>query len=152
MDLTDRRPVDTVADETGLPRQLYFFIGLSTLFGAAHHIDHIIRGNHVGWPLIPEVTAFTYSLVVYPLIVGGLVLTLTDRVGAGYWTVFFTFSTVMLTYLHLSPWAIEPPGDVIHPYASPLVGWFAFVVLLALILSVALGAVYAAFCWYRGRQ
>jgi len=35
--------------------------------GALHHIDHILRYDHSGWPFRSEVTPFTFSLLVYPL-------------------------------------------------------------------------------------
>ena len=56
----------------------------------------------------------------------------------------------MLAYFHVSPWAVDPPQDVIWPYANPVVGYFAFAVLLALIASVVVGSVYAASVWRRG--
>jgi hypothetical protein len=56
----------------------------------------------------------------------------------------------MLAYFHVSPWAVEPPQDVVEPYANPLLGYLAFAVLLALIASVLLGAGYAAVLWRRG--
>jgi len=52
---------------------MYVFAAVSTLLGVAHHVDHGIRGNHVGWPITPEVNAFTYSLAVYPLVALGSV-------------------------------------------------------------------------------
>lgn len=55
---------DTTSDAdsaSSVDRRLYGLIVLSTVFGIGHHIDHIIRGNHVGWPLIPEVK-FVYSV------------------------------------------------------------------------------------------
>jgi hypothetical protein len=58
----------------------------------------------------------------------------------------------MLAYFHVSPWAVEPPADVIVPYEDPVVGYLAFGVLLALIGSVVLGSAYAAVLWYRGQS
>jgi hypothetical protein len=122
---------------------------IATLLGLAHHVDHVIRGNHVGWPITPEVNPFTYSLAIYPLVVLGLTLSLTGRVGSRYWTVVMTFGAAMLAFFHLSPWAVEPPGDVILPYANPAFGYVAFAVLLALILVVAGGALYSFRLWWR---
>jgi len=123
---------------------MVLLVSVSTLLGLAHHVDHVIRGNHVGWPVTAQVNPFTYSLVVYPLIAVGVYLTVTGRASNRYWAVFFAFSTGMLAFFHLSPWAIEPPGDVILPYASPAVGYAAFGVLLALVASVTAGSLYAA--------
>jgi hypothetical protein len=127
----------------------YLVFAVATLLGLAHHLDHVIRGNHVGWPITPEVNPFTYSLAIYPLIVVGFVLSLTGRAGARYWTVVMTLGAGMLAFFHLSPWAVEPPGDVILPYANPLFGYLAFAVLLALILVVAFGALYSFRLWNR---
>jgi len=33
----------------------------------AHHVDHVLRADNSGWPFTPEVTAFTISLLVYPI-------------------------------------------------------------------------------------
>jgi hypothetical protein len=33
-----------------------------------HHVDHVIRADNSGWPFTPDVTAFTISLVVYPIL------------------------------------------------------------------------------------
>jgi hypothetical protein len=46
-------------------------IYLATVLSLGHHLDHVLRGNHSGWPLSGDVTPFTYSLAVYPLILLG---------------------------------------------------------------------------------
>jgi len=148
-----QRPDDTTTaqttDHTGVARVVYLVMAAATLLGVAHHVDHIVRGNHVGWPVTAQVNPFTYSLAIYPLIAAGLYLTATGRVGNRYWAGFFAFSAAMLAYFHVSPWAVEPPSDVIVPYADPAVGYLAFAVLLALIGSVCFGSLYAATVWYR---
>jgi len=136
-------------DGRSLTPLFYLIVTLPVVLGAAHHVDHIIRGNHVGWPLTDEVNPFTYSLAIYPLIGVSLYLTLTDRVDAGYWAGFLAFSAGMLAYFHVSPWAVEPPQDVMVPYESPVVGMMAFAVLLALIASTCIGAAYAVVLWRR---
>lgn len=140
---------DDSTTPSAVSRVVYLFAAVATLLGVAHHVDHIVRGNHVGWPVTSQVNPFTYSLVIYPLIAVGLYLTLSGRAGNRYWAGFFAVSAGMLAYFHVGPWAIEPPGDVILPYADPVVGYTAFAVLLALIGSVCLGSVYAAVAWYR---
>jgi hypothetical protein len=135
-------------DSTLDPRA-YLVFAVATLLSLAHHADHVIRGNHVGWPVTPEVNPFTYSLVIYPLVVLGFALSLTGRGSARYWSVVMTLGAGMLVFFHLSPWAVEPPGDVILPYADPLWGYVAFVILLALIGVVLLGAGYSVVLWRR---
>ena len=137
MRFEDRLPIDVPTTEYAGSRVLYLLLAITTTLGAAHHVDHIVRGNHVGWPLTHHVNPFTYSLAIYPIIAVGLYLTLTDRAGDGYWAGVFTLSAFMLAYFHISPWAVEPPQDVI---------------LLALIAAATLSAVYAILRVYRNRQ
>src|SRR5215207_10079758 len=51
----------------------------TTVFGVLHHTDHVIRGNHSGWPFQEAVTPFTFSLLIYALILPGLYLTARGR-------------------------------------------------------------------------
>jgi hypothetical protein len=131
----------------GVDPRLYVLIAIPTLLGMAHHVDHVIRGNHVGWPVAPTVNSFTYSLAIYPIIGIGLYLTATDRVGVRYWVGTASLGAVMMWVFHLSPWAVEPPSDVILPYANPLAGYVAFAVLIALVLSLLVTTGYAAYRW-----
>jgi hypothetical protein len=41
---------------------------LSAGLGVLHHLDHILRFDHSGWPFRDIVTPFSYSLLVYPLL------------------------------------------------------------------------------------
>lgn len=148
MGVTDPLPVELPTNNS-LTRLFYLFVLAPTLLGAAHHIDYSIRGTHVGWPLTPEVNAFTYSLGIYLLLAGSLYLTVTGRVEARYWAGVFAFSAGLLAYSHISPWAVEPPGDVITPYAHPAAGYAALVVLLALIATTVVGVVYGIMLWRR---
>lgn len=147
MELDDHIPTDVPVENNSLRRLFFVFVLLPTVLGISHHVDHVIRGNHVGWPLTPEVNAFTYSLAIYPLLAVSLYLTPTRRVDARYWAAFFASTAAMLAYFHVSPWAVEPPQDVIWPYADPQYGYLAFAVLLALIASVVIGSAYAAVLW-----
>jgi hypothetical protein len=144
--------VANLTNSLGLKPAFFALVLAPTLLGAAHHIDHVIRGNHVGWPITPEVNPFTYSLAIYPLLAISLYLTVTDRVDAGYWAGFLAFSAGMLAFFHVSPWAVEPPRDVMVPYDVPAFGYLAFGILLALIASTVVGSAYAGLLWYRGES
>jgi hypothetical protein len=152
MSIRDYYPTDGLSRDTSLPPLFFVFVLVPTLLGAGHHIDHIIRGNHVGWPITSEVNQFTYSLSIYPLVALSLYLTVTDRVDARYWAGFLALSGTMLAYFHISPWAVEPPEDVMVPYADPAAGYLAFGVLLGLIASVVLGSAWAAVLYRRGES
>jgi len=149
MELTDELPP---TEDSRLTPLFYVFVAVPTVLGVAHHVDHVVRGNHVGWPITPEVNAFTFSLSIYPLLALSLYLSWSRRVDARYWAGFFAASAAMLAYFHVSPWAIEPPRDVMVPYENPLLGYLAFAIVLALIGSVVLGSLYGAVLWYRGES
>ncbi len=135
-----------------LPLRLLFLVFFVLLFGAGHHIDHIIRGNHVGWPLIPEVNAFTVSLLAYPFVGLGLYLGWQNRAGVRYWMVlFFVLATMVITQ-HFGPNPNEPPADVIGPYESQLVGSVALGWLVVFTLVVVAALLYSGVLWSRRRD
>jgi hypothetical protein len=124
-------------------RRLRGLIWLATVMSLGHHIDHIIRGNHVGWPLQREITPFTYSLGVYPLIFLGVYLDRTDRVGPGYWALLTGAGAVFLAGIHFGPTAVEPPDHIIHLYEPRILGWIAFAWLVAFIGVLITTCLYA---------
>ena len=127
-------------------------IYLAAVLSLGHHVDHVLRGNHIGWPLTGQVTPFTYSLLVYPFILLGLYLSREGRAGAGYWLLLSGFGAVFLTVVHFGPAAIEPPDDIIGEYSSPLAGWLAFGWLLVLIATLVALFVYEARVWRHDGQ
>ena len=54
---------------------LLVLAGCTTVFGLVHHVDHVVRGNHSGWPFEQAITPFTFSLLIYALLLPGLYLT-----------------------------------------------------------------------------
>ena len=107
---------------SGSRRTLYGLIYLATFLYLGYHVDHLIRGNHVGWPLTEHVTPITYSLGVYPLIFLGLYLYTSGRVGEGYWAVLSESGALFVTTIHFGPVAVEPPAEIINLYDSRIVG------------------------------
>ena len=118
---------------TELDPRLLALTALAVVLAVGHHVDHAIRGNHVGWPLTGEVNAFTFSLGIYPAIAIGLALYLAGRVGPGFWAFLSGGGAVFLAFIHFGPQAVEPPGDIIDVHASPVIGWLAFGWLVALV-------------------
>lgn len=91
------------------------------MLGSLHHLDHLVRGNHVGWPAVAEVNPFTYSLAAYPLLAVGLAALTRGRVlAAGYWLAYglMTLSLVGTTHF-IPPLIAEPIRDVYMPYYRP---------------------------------
>jgi hypothetical protein len=52
---------------TAASRRSRVLLGVSVVLGVIHHTDHVLRGDHSGWPFQPQVTPFTFSLGVYVL-------------------------------------------------------------------------------------
>ena len=117
---------------------LYALIFLAMFLSLGHHIDHIILGNHVGWPLTAEVNAFTYSLGVYPLIILALYLYASDKVGLGYWAMLSGSGALFVAAIHFGPAAVEPPADIIDLYEVRIVGWLAFMWLVVFVIKAAI--------------
>ena len=131
---------------------LYGLIFLSAFMSLGHHLDHVIRGNHVGWPVTEHATPFTYSLAVYPLIVLGLLLSRSDKVGPGYWALLSGSGALFVSAIHFGPLAVEPPSDIVGPYESFVVGWFAFAWLLFFVAVLAVTFVYEVRSWLGRRR
>jgi hypothetical protein len=130
---------------------------LATAFALAiiHHIDHVLRADHSGWPFRPEVTPFTFSLLIHPVFITAL-LVRSLKVRFALVLLLFGFAQ----YAHMG---METPHDQYHTWAtgvsdfaetagqpnllnvsSPTLGYFAVVVsvllstfLLATLISLA---------------
>jgi hypothetical protein len=128
----------------GYRRWLLVFATGAVVLGLMHHADHVIRGNHSGWPFQAEVTPFTFSLLIYALILPGIYLTARGRSIPGYHLFVAAVGLALLGFVHFVPTGDHeaPIRDIYMIYESPLAGMFALVVLAGLIASVAaLGAV-----------
>lgn len=42
-------------------------VGAVVVLALLHHTDHVLRGDHSGWPFKDEFTPFTISLIIYPI-------------------------------------------------------------------------------------
>ncbi len=108
-----------------------------TIFGFFHHVDHVVRGNHSGWPFEEAVTPFTFSLLIYALLLPGLYLTAKGRLMAGYWLFTTAVLLALVTSVHFVGEDREAPiRDIYAVYDSPVWGFLALVDLTALIASL----------------
>ena len=114
---------------------LGFFV---TVFGILHHVDHVVRGNHSGWPFQEEVTPFTFSLLVYALLLPGIYMNLRGRVAAGCWLFTAALALALITSVHFLGEDREAPiRDIYAVYDNPVWGVLALVVLYGLVLGLA---------------
>ncbi len=85
---------------TNPQRWLLIAAAAVTVFGLLHHVDHVVRGNHSGWPFEEAVTPFTFSLLIYALLLPGLYLTWRGRLMAGYWLFTAAVLLTLVTSVH----------------------------------------------------
>ncbi len=127
-----------------LRRSLLVLGCVMTVFGLLHHLDHIIRGNHSGWPFQETVTPFTFSLLIYALILPGLYATWRGHMVAGYHLFVALVGLALVFSVHFVGEEREAPvSDIYEVYGSPVAGLLALVVLAGLFLGLAALAVVA---------
>jgi hypothetical protein len=116
--------------------------GCTTIFGILHHVDHVVRGNHSGWPFEEAVTPFTFSLLIYALLLPSLYPTAKGRLMAGYWLFTAILGLTLLVWIHLVPTRVyeAPIRDIYGVYDSPVVGFLAVADLTVLIASAVMVA------------
>jgi hypothetical protein len=133
-------------------RVLYRLTWLALAMSLGHHLDHLIRGNAVGWPVTDQVNAFTVSLVVYPIIIIGLLLYHTGRVGPGFWALVSGGGAAFVAAVHFGPAAVEPPELILDHYDPPVLGWLAFGWLVAFVTVLTITCLYETRLWAQQRQ
>jgi len=131
---------------------LYRLTYLATALSLAHHVDHVIRHNAVGWPLTGEFNAFTMSLIIYPIIITGLLLYRAGRVGPGFWALVSGGGAIFVGAIHFGPSAAEPPAKILDGYDSPILGWLAFALLATFVTVLAITSLYETRVWWQQRQ
>jgi hypothetical protein len=129
---------------TSLRRWLLVAATAVTIFGIFHHIDHVVRGNHSGWPFQEAVTPFTFSLLIYALLLPGLYLTIQGRLMAGYWLFTAVAALALVISVHFVGEEREAPvRDIYAVYDNPAPGFLAVADLAMLITSLVMLAVVA---------
>jgi hypothetical protein len=80
--------------------------------GLLHHADHVGRADHSSWPFRPEIGPFTFTLLIYPV----LILVLITR---RHWVRILGLGLVSLFTL-LAHTLIEPPQQIYGTWANNL--------------------------------
>ena len=133
-------------DEEG-DRVRPLLIGIA-VFGLLHHADHVLRADHSGWPFQAEVTPFTFSLLIYPMLLADYVVRRKPWIRVG-------LLSAGLTFLLLVHATVETPADLYYTWssgastteahpgipnllevASPTIGLLSNVVLLSLCATL----------------
>jgi hypothetical protein len=84
-------------------------LAASAAIGILHHIDHVLRADHSGWPFRADVTPFTFSLLVYPVFFSVFLIRKPLYQAAASFALFL-FATLAHTFL-------ETPFDQYHTWA-----------------------------------
>jgi hypothetical protein len=112
-----------------------------------HLVDHVFRGD-LPLPLSSDSLPFiVVSLVIYGVLGTGLFLYTKNRVGPRFWTVVFLLGLGLGWLSHLSPYTDQPIQVIRGAYQSGFAGWLAITCLLALMVVLAVGALYAGYEW-----
>ncbi len=123
-----------------------------TVLAVLHHVDHVVRGNHSGWPFQEAVTPFTFSLLIYALLLPGIYMNLRGRVAAGWWLFVALVGLALVFSVHFVGAEREAPIRYIYGvYDSPLWGVLALVVLFGLLLGLVALAISAFLAVLTGR-
>ncbi len=85
-------------------------LSLAAGLAVIHHIDHTLRADHSGWPFLPQVTPFTFSLLVYPLFFSVFFFRSKPWYRVAGTALLFLFATLSHTFL-------ETPMDQFHTWA-----------------------------------
>jgi hypothetical protein len=110
---------------------------VATVLAVLHHMDHVVRGNHSGWPFEEAVTPFTFSLLIYALLLPGIFMNLRGRVAAGWWLFVALVGLALVFSVHFVGAEREAPvRDIYAVYDSPVWGFLALVVLYGLVLGL----------------
>ena len=103
-------------------------------------------------PHTAEVNPFTYSLGIYPLILLGLCLYASGRVGSGYWAILSGSGALFVAWIHFGPDAVEPPSDIINLYEPRIIGWMAFGWLVVFVMVLVATCLYELRSWFAQRM
>ena len=121
--------------EPRLRRWLLIAATVPTVFGILHHLEHVLR-DAVGWPLSPDITPFTFSLLIYVFVLPGVYLTYRGRLWAGYWLALALVGLALVVLVHVGPVADDSVGHLQRVYAHPLAFVVALAILVGLVVSL----------------
>lgn len=126
---------------SGLTPAGFAFVLVITCLSVAHHVDHILR-DVTGWPLAAGLNPFSASLLVYPAIGLGVILSAAGRVGPRFWAVLAGGGAAFILVVHVGPAAGDSIEDIPSQYSSSIADVVALVVLAVFFAALAAHCVY----------
>ena len=85
-------------------------VGIGIL-GLLHHADHVLRADHSGWPFQAEVTPFTWSLLIYPMLLADYLIRTRPWIRVG-------LLSAGLAFLLLVHVTVETPIDLFNTWQA----------------------------------
>lgn len=132
-----------VAGSPGLtPTGLRLTLAITGL-SVAHHVDHVLRGV-TGWPLGGGVNPFTMSLLVYPAILAGLLLSREGRAGPRFWAILAGGGAVFVLAVHVGPAAGDAVTSIPGQHDTAIAAIAALTVLAAFLAALVGHCLYEA--------
>lgn len=143
-----------------ISRRSRLFLAATIMVGMIHHSDHVLRADHSGWPFIPSVSPFTFSLLAYPILLLALLadrLPLAARLLGLAGLAAFTIVAHLLIetpQMQYASWALNRSIDpALGPIPnllctqSPALGWAAVAVSMTLNLLLLSATASIAVDW-----
>ncbi len=96
--------------EIGRDRVRPLLIGIAAL-AVLHHADHVLRADHSGWPFQAQVTPFTFSLLIYPMLLADYLLRRSGWIRVA-------LLSAGLSFLVLVHATVETPIDLFRTWSS----------------------------------
>ena len=112
-----------------------------TSLSIAHHVDHVLRGV-TGWPLAGGFNPFTMSLLVYPAIFGGLLLSRKGRAEPRFWAVLAGGGALFILVVHVGPAAGDSLSSIPDQYFSPVADVASLTVVAAFFAALVAHCLY----------
>jgi hypothetical protein len=117
-----------------------------TALSLAHHVDHVLR-EVTGWPLDGGFNAFTASLLAYPVIAVGLLLSGKAWAGPRFWTILAGGGAVFILVVHVGPAAGDSVTHIPGQYASPAGDVASLILLAAFFLALVAHCAHEVWRW-----
>lgn len=153
-----------VAAVTGIGRSTRALLVATLIVGFAHHVDHVLRVDHSGWPFRGDVNPFTFSLAAYPILLFALLGTARwfwprfALLAAGTGFTLFAHSRIESPQMQYAMWAynrsLEPALWNIRNLCgveSGLAGWIAVIVSMTLNMLLVTATLSMLLDGLRGR-
>jgi len=131
-------------------KKLIILVVTAIVLNLGHVIDHVARGD-LPLPLGEKSVPFIAFVLVTNAILGfGLYFYVTGKIGPLFWAIFGALGIAIGWLGHFSPFTEQTPQYICRAYTSPIVGGLAVAWLVALMVVLIVGVVYAEYLWARG--